>query len=180
MKNMTCWAIGGFLFTSILGTLLHFAFEWSGGDTFVALFSAVNESIWEHMKLLFFPMLLFSLMEYTKIGKDFPNFWCVKVLGTSVGLAAIPALYYTYTGSLGVSADWFNIAIFFIAAGLAYWLETKLLQAGGLRCRFPAAALGMLLIFGIVFVMLTFYPPNLPLFQPEGSIPGRIAAGNGT
>lgn len=42
------------------------------------------------------------------------------------------------------------------------------------------AALGMLLIFGIVFVMLTFYPPNLPLFQPEGSIPGRIAAGNGT
>ena len=179
-KSVSFWQMIGFVFTGVVGTLLHFLYDWSGQNPVVGAFSAVNESVWEHMKLLFFPMLLFSLMEYTQIGKDFSNFWCVKVLGTSVGLAAIPALYYTYTGSLGVSADWFNIAIFFIAAGLAYWLETKLLQAGGLRCRFPAAALGMLLIFGIVFIMLTFYPLNLPLFQSEGSIPGRIAAGNGT
>ena len=167
-KSVSFWQMIGFVFTGVLGTLLHFLYDWSGQNPVVGAFSAVNESVWEHMKLLFFPMLLFSFMEYTQIGKEFPNFWCVKVIGALVGLAAIPILYYTYTGSLGVSVDWFNIAIFFIAAALVYRLETKLLQAGRPRCRFPAVALGMLLIFGIAFVMLTFSPPNLPLFQPEG------------
>jgi hypothetical protein len=82
-----------------------------------------------------------------------------------MGLTAIPVLYYTYTGALGVSADWFNIAIFFITAGAVYWLETRLLQNSRPRCTFPAVALGTLLLIGVVFVMLTYHPLNLPLFQ---------------
>ena len=52
-----------FLFISVLGVLLHFTYEWSGDNPIVALFSAVNESTWEHLKLLFFPMLLLTIIE---------------------------------------------------------------------------------------------------------------------
>lgn len=52
-----------FLFISILGTLLHFTYEWSQNNAIVGLFSAVNESTWEHLKLLFFPMLFLTLFE---------------------------------------------------------------------------------------------------------------------
>ena len=164
-KSISFWQMVGFIAAGVGGTLLHFLYDWSGQHPVVGAFSAVNESIWEHMKLLFFPMLVFSLIEYSRIGKDYPNFWCVKLIGTLMGLTAIPVLYYTYTGALGVTADWFNIAIFFIAAAAVYWLETRLLQNSRPRCTFPAVALGTLLLIGVVFVMLTYHPLNLPLFQ---------------
>lgn len=50
--------------TMILGTLNHFLYDWSGKNPVIALFTPVNESVWEHMKLLFFPFLLLSLIEY--------------------------------------------------------------------------------------------------------------------
>ena len=164
-KALSFWQMMGFIATGIGGTLLHFLYDWTGQNPVVGAFSAVNESIWEHMKLLFVPMLTFSFIAYTAIGKNYPNFWCVKLIGTLFGLGVIPVLYYTYTGALGISVDWFNIAIFFIAAAAVYWLETKLLQKGYPRCQYPALALSVLLLIGIAFMMLTYFPPNLPLFQ---------------
>lgn len=162
-RSISFWQMIGFVFAGIGGTFLHFLYDWTGENPVVGAFSAVNESIWEHMKLLFVPMLAYSFLEYFCVGMAYPNFWCVKLLGTLVGLLLIPAVYYTYTGAFGVSADWFNIAIFYLVAMLVYWMETKLLQSGRLgRCRFaPVALVGL----GVVFVMLTYFPPNLPLFR---------------
>lgn len=161
---MKKWQVAGFIFTGVLGTLLHFLFDWTGGAVLAALFSAVNESIWEHMKLLFYPMLLFAGIEYRLWGKENPSFWCVKLAGILAGLALIPVVYYSYTGILGLSADWFNIAIFFLAAGVTYYLEAKLLERG-LRCRFGGVAFFLLLLVAVAFTVLTFLPPRIPLFQ---------------
>ncbi|MBE7055804.1 MAG: hypothetical protein E7392_06810, partial [Ruminococcaceae bacterium] len=62
-KTVSRWQLAGFIFTGIAGVILHFLFDWTGGSVLVAPFSAVNESIFEHMKLLFFPMLLFAFVE---------------------------------------------------------------------------------------------------------------------
>ena len=164
-KSITFWQMIGFVCTGVGGTLLHFLYDWTGQNPVVGAFSAVNESIWEHMKLLFFPMLIFSFIEFFVIGKEYSNFWCVKLLGAVLGILTIPTLYYTYTGALGVQADWFNIAIFYITAGLVYWLETRWLQRGKPDCTKPKAAMWVLLLWGGIFIMLTFYPPSLPLFQ---------------
>lgn len=73
-KSLKFWQIGGFVFTAIAGVLLHFLYDWTNQSIIVASFSAVNESIWEHMKLLFFPMFVFALIEYKFIGKNYENF----------------------------------------------------------------------------------------------------------
>ena len=52
------------LATVILGTLLHFTYQWSGRNPVIGIFSAVSESTWEHLKLLAIPMLLFLFPEY--------------------------------------------------------------------------------------------------------------------
>lgn len=164
-RSVPLWQMAGFVFTGILGTFLHFLFDLTSGNVIAALFSAVNESIWEHMKLLFYPMLLFALIEYFAWGKEVQGFWNGKLQGILLGLALIPVLYYTYTGILGVSADWFNIAIFFIAAGVAYWRETKLFQKG-ITPRLPSyLAAGIVAGIGIGFTVLTFFPLPIPLFQ---------------
>ena len=89
-------------------------YEWSGESIIVGLFSAINESIFEHMKLLFFPMLLFAFFEAKFVNEEYDNYWCAKLIGILVGVGLIPVIYYTYTGIFGVNADWFNIIIFFI------------------------------------------------------------------
>ena len=73
-KKIPVFQMGGFLFTAVTGTLLHFLFDLTGGNGVVALFSAVNESIWEHMKLIFYPMAVFSFAEYFAWGREVESF----------------------------------------------------------------------------------------------------------
>ena len=155
----------GFVFTGILGTLLHFLFEWTNENVIAAVFSGVNESIWEHTKLLFYPMVLYALIEYKAWGRNLQSFWCVKLVGILTGLACIPVIYYTYTGIWGNSADWFNITIFYLSAAAVYLLETKLLQRRGF-CPIASWIPQMILAFlAISYTILTFWPINIPLFQ---------------
>ena len=164
-KSISYRQMMGFLFTSVLGTFLHFLFDLTGGSLPAALVSAVNESIWEHMKLLFYPMVLFALVEYRTWEKEKTGFWCVKLKGILLGLVLIPVLYYTYTGILGVSADWFNISIFFLAAGIAYRWETGALQRESV-CRIPTRmAVTALILLALIFTVLTFLPPEIPFFR---------------
>ena len=164
-KSIPQWQIAGFLFTGALGTFLHFLFDLTGGSVVAALVSAVNESIWEHMKLLFYPMMLFALLEKRAWGRECRRFWCVKLTGVLVGLALIPVLYYTYTGILGVSADWFNILIFFLAAGAAFWVECRLFDKRGVCLLGSGPALVVLVVIAAAFTVLTFFPPHVPFFR---------------
>ena len=118
---------------------------------------------------MFYPMVLFSLLEYRFWGKETPGFWKVKLLGILVGLGLIPVLYYTYTGILGTSADWFNIAIFFLAAGAAYWVETRRFQRGITNAKGSKAAVCVIGALAVIFTVLTFLPPEIPLFRDPQS-----------
>lgn len=163
-KLLSFWQFAGFVFTGVLGMLLHFLYDWTN-ITFVALFSAVNESIWEHMKILFFPMLIFALFESRLFVKDYNDFWCAKLMGILVGIVIIPVIYYTYTGALGVWVDWFNIMIFYIAAAVAYIIETRLIKSDKNFCKLPLAAIIILCMIAALFIIFTFAPPEIPLFE---------------
>lgn len=157
--------LAGFLFVSITGTLLHFLYDRSGQSFFVGLFSAVNESIWEHMKLLFFPMVLWALFQSQFNADTDCCFWCVKLFSITLGLTLIPVLYYTYTGALGVWADWFNITIFFLTAGAAFGLEHHLFRRDPACPLSPRLCCLTLYLIAGLFVIFTFFPPHIPLFQ---------------
>ena len=163
-RNLSLWQFSGFCLTSLFGTLLHFLYEWTNESKLVAPFSAINESTWEHMKLLFFPLFVFAIIE-SRFFKDRENFWCVKLVGTITGLVLIPVLFYTYNGSFGKSPDWLNITIFFVSAAATFFLETKLFKRDLLKCRKPLVCFLALLGVGILFVIFTFMPPNLPIFK---------------
>jgi len=164
-RSISSWQIAGFLFTSILGTFLHFLFDLTGGSAAAALISAVNESIWEHMKLVYYPMVLFALIEFRFLGKEVDNFWCVKLAGILLALALIPSVYYIYTGVLGISESWFNITIFFLAAAAAYRLETSLFRKEA-ACRISnRLAVALIILLSVVFTTFTFFTPQIPLFR---------------
>ena len=154
----------GFAVTALGGTLLHFLYDWVGESELVAPFSGVNESTWEHMKLLFWPMFIFALFQSFSF-KDLKNFWCVKLRGTLLGLSLIPILFYTYNGAIGKSPDWLNIAIFFISAAIAYLYETKQFNENKSPCRSPKSAIIALAMIAALFIIFTFATPKLGIFR---------------
>lgn len=163
-RSVGLWQLWGFAVTSIGGTILHFLYEWLGGATWIAPFSGVNESTWEHMKLLFWPMLLFAVAQGFFFG-DREDFWCIKLRGTLLGLVLIPVLFYTYNGVVGKSPDWLNIAIFFIAAAIAYLYETQLFKREGSTCKRAKWAIGVLMGIAVLFVIFTFVTPKIGIFR---------------
>ncbi|MCF2664507.1 hypothetical protein JQM66_08040 [Oscillibacter valericigenes] len=165
-KRLFFWELAGFLFTSAMGSLLHFAYEWSGGSLAAAVVSAVNESTWEHMKLLFVPMFLFSVVQACVLGKNYPNFLAVRAVSIVTGLALIPVLYYTYTGVWGQMRDWANIAVFFLAALGAFLLDFYLLRRNRLSAPWQQV-LGLIVLWALAFcfVWCTFRPVRIALWR---------------
>ena len=166
MRRLIRWELAGFLWTSAAGTLLHFVYEWSGNHPVAAAFAAVNESVWEHMKLMVMPVFLFTVVQVWVQGEAYPNITAARPLSMAVGTALIPVLFYTYTGILGMQAAWVNILIFYLAAAVLFWWDYSLLRRG----RFSAVwaqLLGVVALWTIVsiFVWCTYRPVRLPLWQ---------------
>ena len=171
-----------FLFISILGTLLHFTWEWSDRNPFVALFSAVNESTWEHLKLLFFPMLLLTLLELffsrtcfqASSRKSSARFssphtlsadLAARTVGILSGMFFITAGYYTLLGVIGKNYDVLNILLYFAGVLFALWIENR-----QYRTRFaskipPVVPAFILLLLTLAFFCFTFQAPDIGLFR---------------
>ena len=158
------WQAAGFALVTFGGTILHFLYDWTGESSLISPFSGVNESTWEHMKLLFWPLFLFALVQRL-FFEDQENYWCVKLAEILLGLVLIPVLFYTYNGVFGKSPDWVNIANFYITALLVFLLEWWAFQKARLPCKYPVLAFAAICLIGAAFVVFTFAPPQIPLFQ---------------
>ena len=154
----------GFAVTSLGGTILHFLYDRLGGAIWVSPFSGVNESTWEHMKLLFWPMFIYAVVQ-SFFFRDREDFWCVKLRGILLGLILIPVIFYTYNGVIGKSPDWLNIAIFFISAAISYICETRLFNSGKKKCRHPKLAIAILILIAILFAVFTYAAPEIGIFK---------------
>ena len=163
-RSIGLWQLLGFAVTSFGGTVLHFLYDWLGEAKWIAPFSGVNESTWEHMKLLFWPMFIFAIVQ-SFFFRERDDFWCVKVRGILLGIILIPIIFYTYNGAIGKSPDWINIAIFFISAAISYIYETRLFKRRNLLCKSPKYAIGILSVIALLFVVFTFFTPDADIFR---------------
>jgi len=153
-----------YLFVVLFGVFLHFAYELSGNNPIVGLFAPVNESVWEHLKLLFFPMLVLTVWDLFTNNRNNLNFLPARTIGILSGLAFIVIFYYTITGIIGMDISWINIVIYLLAVAYAFWLERKIYA----RCRNLSItwAIIILVVFIILFIIFTIAPPALGIFIP--------------
>ena len=165
-RSIGLWQLFGFAATSLGGTVLHFLYDWLGETVWVAPFSGVNESTWEHMKLLFWPTFIYAVIQ-SFFFRDRENFWCIKLRGISLGLSLIPIIFYTYNGVVGTSPDWLNITIFFVSAAIAYGFETRLFNSDKTVCKSPKYSFAVLCVVAVLFIVFTFRTPEINIFKAE-------------
>ena len=151
------------IFAIILGTILHFTYTWSGNNSIVGLFSAVNESTWEHLKLLFFPMLITTTIGYFIFKDTFPNFLCSKTIGIITAMLFTVIFFYTYTGIIGTNYAFVNILTFILSVIIgeyvAYILTINNFTFNNIFC------ISILILLTVFFIIFTFNPPRINLFK---------------
>jgi len=164
MKIRT-WQIITVIICIILGIVLHFTYEWSGENFIVGLFSAVNESTWEHLKLIYYPFLVMAIIGYFVIGKRSNNYWFAQAVGILVSIMFTLVFFYTYTGIIGINFAWLNIATFIISVILGGYVTYKTLKS---RKSYNAELVSIifLVILFLSFILYTFTPPKIQLFEP--------------
>lgn len=161
------WQIIVAIICIILGILLHFTYEWSGENKFVGLFSAVNESTWEHLKLIFYPMLLMAIIGYFVIGKENKNYWVAQLMGILTAMAFTTIAFYTYTGIIGTNFAAVNIGLFIIAVILGAYVDYRILIS---KENYNLENISIILIVAlfIIFILYTVDPPKIQYFKdPE-------------
>lgn len=152
-----------FLIASLLGVLFHFVYDWSGQNFWAGLFFPVNESTWEHLKLVFFPILLVSMIEYF-LTEPTKCFACNKLKSALLGMLSVVILFYTYTGILGRNYDWLNITIYVISMAIAYLYSYNKISTGNADCKPASCIIGATIVI-LLFMIFTVYPPELGLFR---------------
>lgn len=165
-KSLTIGSIVFAVLSTALGGILHFIYEWCPNG-FFAVIGAINESVWEHLKLLFWSMLLLALPEYLIYGRKARGFLAIRAFAMSIGMLVIVALFYSYTGIVGNNVLWMDILTFIIGIITAYVFSWRKLTSDCDKLKGVAAhIIGILLVtaIAICFAVFTFMPPHIPLF----------------
>lgn len=157
------FCFGGALFVIILGSLAHFFYNWSENNVLIGLFTPVNESTWEHMKLVFFPMLIFSIFAYFKLKKEYSCILSALLSGILIGTILIPIVFYTYSGILGMNNFFLDIATFIFAVVVSFISIYKSAQTCRFQ-KFTSILYWTVLILILCFFIFTIAPPQIGLF----------------
>lgn len=152
------------VFIILLGSVLHFTFEWSGNQPIVGVFSAVNESVWEHLKIAFWPALLYLIFEYRYLFRKSNNFFLAKTSGIYAIMIIIPVIFYSYTAFFEENII-IDIGSFILAIIIGQLIGYRLLTFKKIAKTFELISLLALTILALAFVIFTFYPPQIQLFQ---------------
>jgi hypothetical protein len=164
-RSILKWELIGIAVIAIVGSGLHFAFAWSGNWPPMGVIAAVNESVWEHLKIAFWPALFYALFEYPFLKGLAKNFVIAKAAGIYVMPVAIVVLFYSYTAIIGGDILIVDILIFVVAVALGQLTSYKLLTIGRLAPWLDKLGLAMVILLAVAVGIFTFYPPHLPMFQ---------------
>jgi hypothetical protein len=158
------WELWGIVFVLLLGALWHFIFQFSGECKIVGAFAPVNESVWEHFKLGFWPMCIFAAIEYYFIGKRTSNFLPAKALALYIIPVIIALVFYTYTAIVGHEILAVDIVTFGIAVAVGQLISYRIMTFDAMSKYINYGSIVFIILLVVVFVIFTFNPPALPIF----------------
>jgi len=163
-KKVLKWQIISVFWVLIIGSLLHFTYEWSGKSPIVGAFSSVNESVWEHLKLGYWSMIFFCLIEYPFLKYYAGNYFFAKAVGIISMNVFIVVFFYLYAALTGKHSLFFDILLYIIGA-VIFGILSYTIMIGKHNSKLNKLGFGLLLVFGLVFVLFTYFPPDFTLFK---------------
>lgn len=166
-KKVKALAMIGFFVIGMIGTLLHFTYELFGNNLFVASFSAINESVWEHLKIAVMPTFLWIIIEFITLKYRQDNLWSSLLIKIITIMLTITLGFYGYTAIFQTHIIWLDILLFFVAILLGQVFAYNEMKKEPVKKEYEEIAKYLVLVIFFMFVAFTFIPPNLGIFKDE-------------
>ncbi|MCX7774236.1 MAG: DUF6512 family protein [Clostridia bacterium] len=149
----------------LLASLLHFGYSLTGFYP-LSFICAVNESTWEHIKIIFFGALFTDVFLYFKYFKGNANFIAGLAPSLASIMVSVPMMFYGYMGVIGRDVFILDLIIAYLAGFFAQRILLRFTCGGKDFSSWKTASALAVVIMIFMFFLFTWYPPNLPLFQP--------------
>lgn len=169
-KNSTQnWILLGIPILFIIGFFMHYIYEWSGNSSIVGIFAPINESVWEHLKLTFWPLLIWWIAGYILLGKKnnlFVSQWFTScTVAELICPLVVLCFYYTYTGALGIESLILDIFSLFLGILVAQGLALHVYKYARFSQYCLYISVAILILLAVTFTVFTFAPPHIPLLK---------------
>lgn len=159
----------GLVVISLLSIPLHFTYEWLGKLDVVGIFTPINESIWEHLKLVYWPMMLWWGIGYLIFRNKqqlAPIKWLVAAtVSVIVTMGFIVGWYYAWTNGIGISNTLIHVGSLFIAVPIGQLLSIHVYRVVQPRRVYQILSIILWVLFGAMFIYFTFVTPDMPIFD---------------
>lgn len=152
------------IFISIIGTILHFTYKWSNKNKFVAIFSAVNESTWEHIKMALSGSFLWSIIDCIYYG-DMTNYFFAKLVSLLIIIILIPLIFYGYNLFTKKQILFIDILSFYATIFLSQFIFYKILNAYPISNTLNVVSIILTVIIFLFYLLASFFPPKIFLFK---------------
>ncbi len=157
------WKIISVVGIFLVSALLHFIYDWFP-NFFTSLFFPVNESIWEHNKIIVGSFLILAIIEKIHYKKRknviFAEVISALVCMTLVMLIFTPVYLYILKTNDNMIV---TFAIFIIAITISQIVSYHLLQKE-YHPRLEELGVILFVIFFLINIIFTYYPPKLAIF----------------
>ena len=168
-RRLIIWEVGSFVWVTLAGSAFHFSFELSEFWTHLALVSSANESTWEHLKMYFWPGLIYALVQYTYTRDIANNYWLAKLgslIMTPIGIVISFYGYLAITLPL-YGKGFFELDLMTMVVGLTLGSITayKIMISPKLDKPSKNTVIAGYLTLVAMFSTFTYYPPKIFLFE---------------
>ncbi len=165
MNSLKRWRLAGIITLTILGFVLHYLFSWTNGSKIIGLFVPVNESVWEHLKLGYWAVVLFSIAEHIFATRSVNNYFPAKTTGVLVLAMTIIILFYGYTSIARKDILLIDIFSYILGVILCQYVTCIFFRLKPFSMLVNRISLAVFISTGILFGVLTYYPPHTALFR---------------
>lgn len=165
-KYLNSQFIISILFIFLFGTLSHFIYSLTGNLSFIGAFFPVNESIWEHLKLLLIHIIswwiFFYIFNKNKLSMDKDNCFFASIISLLSSMIFQLSVFYFYTGAFGLESFIIDILIFLFAIIFGQFIGLHIYKySTGINYKISFFILIIIVLF---FIYITFNSPHLPIF----------------
>ncbi len=152
------------ILTFLLCFLTHFGYD-IFPNFITSIFFPVNESIWEHMKMLYTTILLYGIIEYFLLEKfniPYHNFllaiFTKALLSIPIYLAIFLPFYYNFGENMPIT-----FAILYITILIVSILEYFILKLNRINFQKEISIVFIILVYCIM-IFLTYKTPHKEIF----------------
>ncbi len=149
---------------------MHFLYEFSNRSFIIGLFTPVNESVWEHLKLVYFPFVFLGILLNIFFNKNYDfnvkvwNYINVSIIKISI---FIVTFHYLYSFIFSDSSIIYDIILYYVSMLYGFKIVYNIFKKDNalLNVKNINFHILSLFIFFIIFIIFTIHPPKLNLFR---------------